>query len=83
MTPRASESADVRRLRIVNGWSNHRGLAAWNLWLNNEWRMFRYYERTGWPADGFKGRRGYIRCILKALVLGWTPWQLRLRRVWL
>lgn len=76
--PEADNAA--RKLRIVNGWSNHRGLSAWNLWLNNEWVMFRYYERTGYQHG--KTRRHYLWQITKAFVLGWTPWQIRLRRLY-
>lgn len=65
---------------VVNRWSNHRCLSAWNLWLNNELVMYRYYERTGWPQDRLKGRRGYRQAIVKAALLGWTPWQIGLRR---
>lgn len=64
--------------RIVNGWSNHTGLAAWNLWLNNVLAMWRYYRRTGWPE--YTSAAHYRKQAVRAFFFGWTPWQLRLRR---
>ena len=62
--------------------TNHTGLAAVNLYLNNMLSMNRYYwcnrKNVEFPIRW--GNR--IKHTILALLTGWTPWQLRTEKQW-
>lgn len=69
------------RYYVCNRTTNHRGLSGVNLLLNNLWVMYKYYNRNGWPKGSpYTKPWRYRRNILKALITGWAPWQLTIRK---
>lgn len=59
----------ITRYEIKNKWSNHSGLSAMNLLLNNVYVMYRYDIRTnGKPYRGWRKGTLYL---LKATFIGW------------
>ena len=56
-------------MKIRNEWSNHTGLGAVNLLLNNVWVMYKYDIRTkGKPHFGWRKATTKLIC---AAIFGW------------
>lgn len=62
--------------------TNHTGLSAVNLYLNNVHVMNKYYLRHRKEVEYPIRWKSRIKHTILACLIGWTPWELRTEKQW-